>query len=52
MTLPDFAYPDQHRYGIPNYAERLARRILDDLEQETYLPILDQTIPPAEDRAF
>ena len=28
MTLPQFAYPDQHHYGIPNYSERLAARIL------------------------
>jgi hypothetical protein len=34
MTLPDFAYPDQHRYGIPNYADRLAARILEDLEHD------------------
>lgn len=31
MTLPEFAYPDQHRYGIPDYANRLAGRILKDL---------------------
>lgn len=34
MTLPEFAYPDQGRYGIPNYADRLARRILEDLEHD------------------
>ena len=34
MTLPDFAYPDQHRYGIPNYADRLAARILQDQEHD------------------
>jgi hypothetical protein len=36
MTLPDFAYPDQHCYGIPNYAERLAARILRDQEHGTF----------------
>jgi len=34
MTLPEFAYPDQHRYGIPDYANRLAARILEDLEHD------------------
>jgi len=34
MTLPEFAYPDQHRYGIPDYANRLAGRILEDLEHD------------------
>jgi hypothetical protein len=34
MTLPEFSYPDQHRYGIPNYADRLAGRILEDLEHD------------------
>ena len=34
MTLPEFSYPDQHRWGIPNYAERLAGRILEDLESD------------------
>ena len=34
MTLPEFAYPDQHRYGIPDYANRLAARILQDLEHD------------------
>jgi hypothetical protein len=30
MTLPEFAYPDQR----PAYVERLARRILEDLEHD------------------
>jgi hypothetical protein len=34
LTLPEFAYPDQHRYGIPDYANRLAGRILEDLEHD------------------
>lgn len=34
MTLPEFTYPDQHHYGIPNYSERLAARILNDLEHD------------------
>jgi hypothetical protein len=48
MTLPEFQYP--HQNGA--YLERLCRRILEQQDQETYLPILDQTIPPADDRAF
>jgi hypothetical protein len=34
MTLPEFTYPLQGRYGIPDYAERLAARILKDLEKK------------------
>ncbi len=34
MTLPEFDYPDQPRYGIPDYANRLAGRILEDLEHD------------------
>jgi hypothetical protein len=34
MTLPEFQYPDQHRWGIPDYANRLAGRILQDLEHD------------------
>jgi hypothetical protein len=32
MTLPQFDYPFQHHYGIPNYSEKLAKRILSDLQ--------------------
>jgi hypothetical protein len=32
MTLPEFAYSFQHHYGIPNYSENLAERILSDLQ--------------------
>lgn len=28
MTLPEFAYPLQGRYGDPNYCENLAKRII------------------------
>jgi hypothetical protein len=34
MTLPQFAYPDQHYYGIPNYSERLAARILKEQQSQ------------------
>ena len=34
MTLPEFAYPDQHRWGIPNYPDLLAARIMEDLEHD------------------
>ena len=34
MTLPEFSYPDQHRWGISNYADRLAGRILESLESD------------------
>jgi hypothetical protein len=49
MTLPLFQYPDQNAA----YLEALCRRWREEREQqETYLPILDQTIPPAEERSF
>ena len=48
MTLPEFQYPHQNAA----YLERLCRRILESQEQETYLPILNQTIPPTTERSF
>jgi len=34
MTLPEFAYPLQGRYGNPNYAEQLAARILKEMKEK------------------
>ena len=51
MTLPEFQYPHQNAA----YLESLCRRWQEQgviKEQETYLPILNQTIPPLEERSF
>lgn len=51
MTLPEFQYPHQNAA----YLEALCRRFQEEgivKEDSTYLPILNQTIPPAEQRSF
>ena len=51
MTLPEFQYPHQNAA----YLEDLCRRWIEEgivKEGATYLPILNQTIPPAEQRSF
>ena len=55
MTLPEFQYPHQNAA----YLEALCRRWINEgivkdpyKEGATYLPILNQTIPPAEQRSF
>lgn len=51
MTLPEFQYPHQNAA----YLEALCRRFQEQgviNERVTYLPNLNQTIPPAEQRSF